>query len=279
MSLLRYFLVLALVLYVFICAAVYFFQRSLQYFPVAASMNDAEKVGLFPLMSTADGSGRLLGHVTGNVGNPERVVVVFHGNGGNALGRVWLLELFRKSGIEHTTATVFAEYPGYGVRVDAGEPTESAILGDAMATFDVVKVRWPAAKIIVIGESLGTGVAVAVAAERAPDMLALISPFSSASDVAAKTYPFLPVRWLMHDTFDSMRRIANVNMPLFVVHGSADTVVPLEFGRRLFDAYPGSVKNMKILSGVDHNDMAMALIEGQDEGELGRAVADFQPGR
>ena len=261
-------------IYLLICAAMYFFQRSLQYFPVAAIEEDAQKIGLQPFLlessdSSATKKSRLLGHFVTGSSAPDKVIIVFHGNGGNALGRMWLLEIFAKAGLTESLATVFAEYPGYGVRHMDEPPTEKSIVADAIATIDLARSRWPGTKLFVVGESLGTGVAVAAVAQRPVNKLVLISPFSSAVDVAAGAYPWLPVRLLMKDSFDSVGVVSAFSTPLLVLHGSLDRVVPLELGQKLFDAYKGP-KAMKILPGIDHNDMAMGLIKGLDQGEMGR---------
>ena len=90
------------------------------------------------------------------------------------------------------------------------------------------------ATIIVWGESLGTGVAVALAAERQIGGLILDAPFSSAADIGASAYPFVPVRWFIKDSFRSDERIGRVTVPLLILHGEMDPIVPIRFGERLF---------------------------------------------
>ena len=105
---------------------------------------------------------------------------------------------------------------------------------DAETAYGFAAARYAAAKIALWGESLGTGVAVALAAERPIGRLVLEAPFTSAVDLAARRYSFVPVRWLMKDQFRSDLRIAAVAAPLLVLHGARDTIVPIEFGERLF---------------------------------------------
>jgi fermentation-respiration switch protein FrsA (DUF1100 family) len=97
----------------------------------------------------------------------------------------------------------------------------------------------PGSRIVVYGESLGTGVAVQVAAQRRPAGLVLESPFSSAVDVGSYLYPFLPVRWLLKDRFDSIDHIGKVKAPLLVLHGELDEIVPPKLARKLFAAANG----------------------------------------
>lgn len=129
-------------------------------------------------------------------------------------------------------------YRGYSG--STGRPTETNIVADALMAYDTLDGFTPReSKIIVYGESLGTGVAVQVAAKRRPDGMVLESPFSSAADVAAHLYPFLPVYWLLKDRFESMSYISEVKAPLLVLQGGRDTIVPPKLGRKLFAAASG----------------------------------------
>lgn len=94
------------------------------------------------------------------------------------------------------------------------------------------------ADIVLYGESLGTGVAVQLAAQRNPSGIILESPFSSAVDVGVHLYPYLPVRWLLRDRFESIRYIGRVKAPILVLHGEQDKIVPASLGRKLFAAAP-----------------------------------------
>ena len=116
-----------------------------------------------------------------------------------------------------------------------GQATKaSGLLLDAMAAYDFVAARYPAGRIVLWGESLGTGVAVALAAERPIGGLILDAPFSSAADIGAAAYPFIPVRWFIKDSFRSDERIGRVKAPLLVLHGEMDQIIPVRFGERLF---------------------------------------------
>ena len=108
------------------------------------------------------------------------------------------------------------------------------MLLDLTAAYDFAAALYPARRIIVSGESLGTGVAVALAAEREIGGLILDAPFTSAADIGASAYPFIPVRWFIKDSFRSDERIGRVKAPLLVLHGEQDRIVPIRFGERLF---------------------------------------------
>jgi fermentation-respiration switch protein FrsA (DUF1100 family) len=106
-------------------------------------------------------------------------------------------------------------------------------------------------EIVVYGESLGTAVAVQVAANRRPAGLVLESPFSSAVDVGSYLYPLLPVHWLLKDRFESLRHIHKVKAPLLVLHGEDDRIVPARLGRKLFEAAPPPKKAF-FFTGATH---------------------------
>jgi len=140
-------------------------------------------------------------------------------------------------------------YRGYGG--STGSPSEAGLIRDALAAYDYAVARQPAARIVLWGESLGTGVAVALAAERDVGGVILDAPFSSIADVGAAAYPFAPVRWLIKDPFHSDRRIARVHAPLLIRHGEGDAVVPIRFGERLF-ALANEPKRFERFAGEGH---------------------------
>jgi hypothetical protein len=145
---------------------------------------------------------------------------------------------------------VLATYRGYPG--STGAPSETALVADGIALFDrIVEGGTPPEDIVIAGFSLGSAVAVAVAAERSPRALFLQAPPSAIDEVAAHHYPWLPVRLLMRDRFRSVDRMARVRAPVFIVHGEADYVVPLRFARRLLDAAP-EPKELLVLPGAGH---------------------------
>ena len=150
-------------------------------------------------------------------------------------------------------ATLILDYRGYGR--SEGKPNEAGVLADARAAR-----RWLAHRekiadtdVVLMGESLGGAVAVDLAACDGAAALVLESTFTNLPDVAAYHYPWLPVRWAMRARFDSAAKIANYHGPLLQSHGDADTIVPLQLGKRLFDA-ANSPKKFVLLPGHDHND-------------------------
>jgi uncharacterized protein len=229
MVLLKWALIVVLVGYVGVVALLYVVQRALMYFPdttrtppATAELPAAEEI----LLDTADAERLVAWHVPPRGDRP--VVLYLHGNGGALSHRAERFRALTADG----TGLVAVDYRGYGG--STGSPSEAGLLIDAKTAYAFAIARYPVARIVVWGESLGTGVAAALAAERAVGRLVLEAPFTSAVDLAARRYPFVPVRWLMKDQFRSDLRIAQVAAPLLVLHGARDTVVPIEYGERLF---------------------------------------------
>ena len=174
------------------------------------------------------------------------VFLYFHGNAGNLSGRAERFRRIVEAGYGLLTLS-YRGYPGSG-----GSPGEAEIFSDALEIFD--RLNGEGERIILYGESLGTGVATYVAAEREAAALILEAPFTAATDIAADTYPWVPVTLLMRDQFRSRDRIARVNEPLLVVHGTADAVVPFHYGRALFDA-ANEPKRFEALEGASHSNL------------------------
>jgi len=249
MGLLKSLLIIGLAGYVGLVALMYFAQRALMYFPdrtrtapAAAGFPEAEEV----VLDSTDGERVIIWHVPSRGDRP--VVLYFQGNGGALQHRV---DRFRTL-IADGQGLVALSYRGYGG--STGSPSETGILADAEATYDFARSRYTADKIIVWGESLGTGVAVALASERPVGRVVLESPFSAAVDVAAAAYPFVPVRWLMKDQFRSDLRIVRVTAPMLIMHGERDDVVPIAFGERLYNLATSPKRFMRIAGG-GHSDL------------------------
>lgn len=184
-------------------------------------------------------------------------VIVFNGNAGNRSYRAPLAAALRA----HDLAVLLFDYRGYGE--NRGSPTEAGLAADARAAreFLVRRADVDAGRLVYFGESLGSAVAVDLAAEHSPAALVLRSPFASMADVGQHHYPFLPVRLLLRDRYASIDRIRHVRCPVLVIAGAQDRIVPLEHSRRLYEAV-SSPKKLVILPDADHNDAA--LLSGRD---------------
>ncbi len=221
---------LGAVAYLIALAALYVFQRDFLYHPpqdfrtapAAAGLPEAEEV----VLTTQDGEKVIAWYVPPRTG--KRVVVFFHGNGDTLALRVPRLRAVIADG----TGLVALSFRGYAG--SSGHPTEPGLILDALAAYDYAAARFAPERIVVWGFSLGTGPAVAVAAERPIGKLILEAPYTSTADVAAADLPFIPVRLLMTDQFHSDQRIAKVHVPLLVMHGERDPGIDIRFGRRLF---------------------------------------------
>ena len=230
-------------------AFMYVAQRSMMYFPETrrtpltdAGLHDAQEV----VLETSDGEKVIAWHLPPRGDKP--LVLYFHGNGGALVHRAERFRALTGDG----TGLLALSYRGYGG--STGSPSETGLLADAAAAYDFAIARHPAERLVLFGESLGTGVAIALAAERKVGRVILQAPFTSAADIGAAVYPFLPVRLLMKDQFRSDERIGKVKVPLLILHGAFDRVVPLAFGERLY-ALANEPKRLVRFPRGDHNNL------------------------
>jgi uncharacterized protein len=240
-----------LVIYLLVILAAMLFENSLIFFPAPYPSGDWHPVGLKfedAWFEAADGT-RLHGWYVPK--EDARAAVLFcHGNAGNIAGRAYILEILHK----HVgVSTLMFDYRGYGR--SEGKPSEAGVLADARAARRWLAEREKIAEsdVVLMGESIGGAVAVDLAARDGARALVLESTFSNLPDVAAYHYPALPVRWAMRTRLDSEAKIGDYHGPLLQSHGDADTVVPLEFGQRLFAA-ANQPKQFLLYPGHDHND-------------------------
>ena len=192
-------------------------------------------------------------HVPATKGRPT--VLLFPGNGDNIANYGFLAELLSAHGYG-LLALSYRGYPG-----STGSPTEAGLLVDGLAAFDWLSTQERSSPIVILGRSLGTGVAVNTAAERDATAVVLVSAYESILAVASDQYFYLPVAALMTDSFRSDLRIARVAEPKLFLHGDLDTSVPLASGQALFDAAP-EPKTFSVQRGRGHSDIwTPALVE------------------
>ena len=204
-------------------------QRSFLYFPDKTTPKpDRPGVQAVKLLSEPDLELMHLYHPPRAPNGP--VVVVFHGNAGHAGHRVRKFRHLLDAGF----GVFFAEYRGYGG--NPGRPDEAGLTADARAVMAYLQSKdVDPGRIVLYGESLGTGVAVKMAVEQPVAGVILEAPYSSIADVAQVHYPFLPARWLVIDKWDVATRVGSVSAPVLVLHGEADRVIPVRFGKRVFE--------------------------------------------
>jgi uncharacterized protein len=182
---------------------------------------------------------------------PRAIVLYCHGNG----DCVGYLGPYLKELRDEQRVTVFAfDYRGYG-RSD-GSPSEAGVLADGRAAQQWLaeRTKKKPAEIVLMGRSLGAAVAVDLAVKNGARGLILQNASTSIPDAAARIYWFVPVRWLMKNRYDSLSKIGRYHGPLLASHGTADNLVPIDLGRKLFEAAGGPQKRFFTLEGRGHND-------------------------
>lgn len=176
-------------------------------------------------------------------------ILYYHGNASNIANRYEKITHFLREGY----GVLLAGYRGYGG--NPGKPSEQGFYNDARAYISFLhEFGISNDKIVIYGESIGSGVAVQMAAEQKPMALILEAPFTSIIDVAQSIYFYVPVKLLLRDRFDSLSKIGNVKAPLLIIHGTADKTVPINFGLTLSkEANPP--KRFISITGAGHGDL------------------------
>lgn len=219
-------------LYGAVAIGMFALQRSLIYRPDAERVAP-ETLGLAGVreieLATPDGAQLVAWRAEAAPG--RRTLLYFHGNGGNLAGRAERVRLYRQAGLGLLMPS-WRSYSG-----STGSPTEVANVADAQLAYDrLVGEGVPARQVVLYGESLGSGVAVQIAARNPVGGVILDAPYTALVDVAAAAYPWLPVRLLLLDRYQSLPLIDRVGAPLLILHGVRDRIVPVEMGRALLAA-------------------------------------------
>lgn len=177
-------------------------------------------------------------------------MLVCNGNGGDRSMRAELAAALNGMGL----SVLLFDYRGYGG--NPGRPSEDGLAADARAAQAWLAAQPGVDRIVYFGESLGAAVAVGLAVQRPPAALVLRSPFTSLADVAAVHYPWLPARRLLLDRYPSIERIASIRVPVLVIAGDHDDIVPATLSKRLYDA-ANEPKRWLLVPGAGHNDMEL----------------------
>jgi pimeloyl-ACP methyl ester carboxylesterase len=227
-----------------VLAGIAMFQDRLLYFPAKAAVGDMVSGGL-RAWPTAQG---FRGLVAEPVGVVRATAIVFHGNAGHAGHREFYATALARLGLR----VILAEYPGYGPR--GGVVGERNLVEDAEQTIAQAH-RLHGPPLLLIGESLGAGVAAAAGARQRDKTagLLLITPWDRLEHVAAHHYPWLPVKWLLRDRYDSATHLASFGRPILVAVAARDSIVPARFGTALYEALPDP-KRLAVVEAADHND-------------------------
>jgi uncharacterized protein len=183
--------------------------------------------------------------------NSRRHILYCHGNAGNLTWRADVVSQLH----DQLDASVFLfDYRGYGR--SKGRPNEQAVYEDAQAASDwlVNRAEVDPGELILVGRSIGGAIAIELASRRPPAALILQSTFTNLPELAAKLYPFLPVRWFIRSEFDSIKKIADYRGPLFQSHGADDSMIAPDMGQALFEAAGSDAKRFYIEKETGHND-------------------------
>jgi hypothetical protein len=230
------------VAYIAVAGFMYAAQRSFLYVPGSKRFETPAAAGLSGYeardIATADGE-TLKAWYSPPAHNPAGLIVYLHGNAGTLAERTDRFKLFRDEGY----GVLALSWRGYGG--STGSPTEAGLLEDARAALKLVQDEGiPMSRVVLFGESLGSGVAVQLAADPAtrPAAVVLDAPFTSTADVARLSYWYLPVGILMKDQYRSDLFAPKVTAPVMVLHGTADRVTPFRFGEALSKKFAGPVK-------------------------------------
>ena len=259
------FLTAGFVVYAVFVFSVYVLQRRLIYFPTTAAKSPAEcdlpDARSFRLKTT-DGERIVTWYQA--AARDHLLFVYFHGNGGSLADRAGIFKRFASDG----SGFLAIDYRGYGG--STGAPSEQGLVLDGEAAYrKVVALGYSPDRIVLVGESLGTGVAVDIASNHPIRALILDSSFSSTIDVAALDMLLLPVGLLMKDRFDSFSKIKLVKAPKLFLHGEKDPIIPISLSRKLFEEadppktfleLPG--RGHVVLFGPDIPDMVRTWLAG-----------------
>lgn len=250
--------VLAGVAYLGFCGLLYFSQRSYLYFPTSRSAD-------VPALTMSRGDADVV--VSTNNLNSNRAVLYFGGNAEDVSRSITPLAA------AFPGAAIYAmHYRSYGG--STGAPTESGLVADGIALSSLVTKRHPG--IVIVGRSLGSGVAVQVAAVRRPERLVLVTPFNSIAELAAELFRFFPTGLILQDKYESWRYVGRMQVPTTIIMAADDEVIPDRSSRKLAQAFPAGVVDLVVIAGAGHNDVSnfpeyAAALRGQPVSHKGRS--------
>ena len=211
--------------------------------PKDAGLSGVEEI----VFKAADGTRLIAWYRPAQTGKPT--LLYFQGNCGNTADRAGKIKAIGSDGY----GVFMLNYRRYGG--SGGRPTEKRIAADAVSAYDYLRGLGVAPHDIVFyGESLGTAVATRLCLQRAPNALVLEAPFTSVVDVGLLMWPLLPLKYIMVDQYRTIDRIGQVGVPLFIVHGGRDNVIPLDQARRVLHA-ANEPKTLSLVPRAGHNDL------------------------
>lgn len=242
--------VVLLAVYVLIVLAAWLGQRRLMYVPstnrvapATAGLAETKEIAI----AAPDGAAVVAWRAQAGTGKPT--LLYFHGNAGGLANRALRLRRYQEQGY----GFLIMSYRGFSG--STGSPSEDANVADARRAYDIlIREGVAPTDIVLYGESLGSGVAIQIAAEKPVGAIVLDAPYTSMLDMAAHAYPFLPVRSLLWDRYESARHIERVTAPVLVLHGRRDRVIPVAMGEKLF-ALAREPKRLIVFPEAGHSDL------------------------
>lgn len=242
-------------LYLLICVGMYFLQESLVFRPTVLAQDAAWDLSLPDSVKALEASHEevffesgLDGRVNGlhfRRDSSRGVLLFVHGNGGNNQNYLWRRTDFLARGYDF----FIFDYRGYGK--STGPVSEAGLDADCEAAYQYLLQHYPENRIVVFGQSLGSGFAVRMAAKHHPRFVFLETPYTSLADVGAHDFPWLPVRLLMRYPSESEAHVGEIDSPMAIIHGTADEVIPYEMGQAMAKA---AIKaNLITCEGAGHN--------------------------
>jgi pimeloyl-ACP methyl ester carboxylesterase len=236
-------MLIGLAAYLAACLYLFSFQRDFIYFPPESALLQA------PTVATLAVPGALL-KVSERPLPGSRAVIYLGGNAEDVSATLPLLDRAFPD-----RALYLLHYRGYAG--STGTPTEEALVADALALFDrVASMHGNSGDVVLIGRSLGSGIAIQVASQRPVAKLVLVTPYDSLQDLAAEQFPLFPVRWLLQDKYESWRYAPRVKAPTVILAAGRDEIIPAASTQQLLSRFANGIASMKVVDGADHNSIS-----------------------
>jgi uncharacterized protein len=223
--------IVILLIYLSVLIYLFFFQRNLLYHPNENNYSgDKLKVDIEEVQIKTSDNINLLGWFHKKDINKFKTIVYFHGNAGRLENRIHKLNHFKDINVN------FLIISWRGFSGNSGKPSEQGLYKDGKSAIDWLKNMGLSEKnIILYGESLGTGIAIQIAQNKKFAGLILETPFTSMIDAAKNVYPYIPVGLLLKDRYENDKKIKNINIPVLVMHGEEDQIVPFKMGKKIYE--------------------------------------------
>ena len=231
MNFLKLILLTLIIIYFFILITTYLFQRNLLYHPSENNYSgDQLQVSVEKVKIKTSDNIELLSWFHNKNISKYKTILFFHGNAGSLENRIHKINHFKDMKVN------FLIVAWRGFSGNKGKPTEQGLYEDARSAINWLKTKGINEKnIIIYGESLGTGIATEVSQNKNFAGIILESPFTSMVDAGKNQYPYLPVRILLKDKYESDKKLKNIRIPILIMHGKVDNIVPFYMGKKMYE--------------------------------------------